>query len=138
MRRLHAQEQGKAAYNKDAATATVTNRRFGIAEDYTEFRCAKNFRPLGPAEAPGSGGTSTAAGISHKGMHTAAQAAACGAKTPGSSVLTNGAAHAAGEDASACQPAGKKGGGRQRTAVLMAAAGIFAAGVATLTGIGRA
>lgn len=64
----HAQEQGEAAYKKDAYAATADNRRFALDGDYTEFRCGKDFRPLSPKEANGA---PAAACISGEGLHTA-------------------------------------------------------------------
>jgi hypothetical protein len=127
------QEQGKAAYNKDAAVATVSNRRFDLAHDYTEFRCGKDFRPLVQGEARAGGGTPVAAGISREGMHTAAQAPGRGPETAESPVLTPGVAHAPGGAPAACRPACKKEHGRQRTIVLVAATGVLAASLAILT-----
>lgn len=45
------QQQGEAAYNKDAKDATTANRRIALEQEYTVFKNSKQFRPLVPLPA---------------------------------------------------------------------------------------
>jgi hypothetical protein len=47
------QQQGEAAYKKDAKEATSTNRRVAGEEEYTAFKNTKEFKPLQPLQLNG-------------------------------------------------------------------------------------
>ncbi len=69
-----AQQQGEAAYKKDARDATTSNRRVATEEEYTAFKNTKEFKPLVPCAAAEQNGATTPAGaadISTEGLEVA-------------------------------------------------------------------
>ncbi len=63
------QQQGEAAYKKQAKDATRDNRSFATEEEYNDFKNKKEFRPLVPEQAASS--CQEAAPISTEGLETA-------------------------------------------------------------------